>query len=45
MFSIEKERIYVENSNRTSQDTLITLDNLEPNPKNPNIPLSGADRL
>ena len=36
-FVIEKERMYVENANRASQHAVITLDNLEPNPKNPII--------
>ena len=36
-FVIEKDRMYVENANRAAQTALITLDNLEPNPKNPII--------
>ncbi|MCI9295972.1 MAG: winged helix-turn-helix transcriptional regulator [Lachnospiraceae bacterium] len=36
-FVIEKDRMYVENANRASQHAVITLDNLEPNPKNPII--------
>ena len=36
-FVIEKNRMYVENANRASQDTIITPENLEPNPKNPII--------
>ncbi|MDE6204213.1 MAG: putative DNA binding domain-containing protein, partial [Lachnospiraceae bacterium] len=36
-FVIEKDRMYVENANRASQDAVITPDNLEPNPKNPII--------
>lgn len=36
-FVIEKDRIYVENTSRTSKDGLITPDNLELNPKNPII--------
>lgn len=36
-FVIEKDRMYVENANRASKDGYITLDNLEPNPKNPII--------
>lgn len=31
---IEKDRMYVENANRATNDGLITVDNLEPNPKN-----------
>ena len=36
-FVIEKNRMYVENANRAANDGLITVDNLEPNPKNPII--------
>ena len=36
-FVIEKERMYVENANRATQEALITPDNLEPNPKSPII--------
>lgn len=36
-FVIEKERMYVENANRASKEGYITMDNLEPNPKNPII--------
>lgn len=36
-FVIEKERMYVENANRAASDGYITMDNLEPNPKNPII--------
>lgn len=36
-FVIEKERMYVENANRASQDAAITPDNMEPSPKNPII--------
>lgn len=36
-FVIEKNRMYVENANRASKDTVITPDTLEPNPKNPII--------
>lgn len=36
-FVIEKDRMYVENANRASKDGYITIDNLEPNPKNPII--------
>lgn len=36
-FIIEKDRMYIENANRTMGSGLITLDNLEPNPKNPVI--------
>ena len=36
-FVIEKERMYVENANRAANDGCITVDNLEPNPKNPVI--------
>ena len=36
-FVIEKERMYVENANRASQDAVITPDNMEPFPKNPII--------
>ncbi len=36
-FVIEKDRMYVENANRASQNGYITPDNLEPNPKNPII--------
>lgn len=34
-FVIEKERMYVENANRAGKEGFITVDNLEPNPKNP----------
>lgn len=34
---IEKDRMYVENANRATNDGFITVDNLEPNPKNPLI--------
>ena len=34
-FVIEKNRMYVENANRATQEGFITVDNLEPNPKNP----------
>lgn len=34
-FIIEKDRMYVENANRAIKEGVITLDNLEPNPKNP----------
>lgn len=36
-FVIEKKRMYVENANRASKEGIITVDNLEPNPKNPII--------
>lgn len=36
-FVIEQDRMYVENANRAAQTALITLENLEPNPKNPII--------
>ena len=36
-FVIEKERMYVENANRAMREGYITMDNLEPNPKNPII--------
>ena len=36
-FVIEKERMYVENANRAANGGFITVDNLEPNPKNPII--------
>lgn len=36
-FVIEKERMYVENANRATKEGLITVDNLEPNSKNPII--------
>lgn len=36
-FVIEKDRMYVENANRAANDGYITVDNLEPNPKNPII--------
>jgi len=36
-FVIEKDRMYVENANRASREGFITVDNLEPNPKNPII--------
>ncbi|MDO5422332.1 MAG: putative DNA binding domain-containing protein [Eubacteriales bacterium] len=36
-FVIEKERMYVENANRAVKAGYITVDNLEPNPKNPII--------
>ena len=36
-FVIEKSRMYVENANRAAKDGYITVDNLEPNPKNPII--------
>lgn len=34
---IEKDKMYVENANRASKEGYITVDNLEPNPKNPII--------
>ena len=34
---IEKDSMYTENANRSSGDGIITLDNMEPNPKNPII--------
>lgn len=36
-FVIEKDRMYVENANRATKEGFITVDNLEPNPKNPLI--------
>ena len=36
-FVIEKDQMYVENANRASKEGFITVDNLEPNPKNPII--------
>ena len=36
-FVIEKERMYVENASRAMGGGFITVDNLEPNPKNPII--------
>ncbi len=36
-FVIEKDKMYVENANRASKEGYITMDNLEPNPKNPII--------
>lgn len=36
-FVIEKERMYVENANRAEKTGCITMENLEPNPKNPII--------
>lgn len=36
-FVIEKERMYVENASRTTGKGYITVNNLEPNPKNPVI--------
>ena len=36
-FVIEKDRMYVENANRATAEGFITVDNLEPNPKNPII--------
>ena len=36
-FVIEKERMYVENANRATKEGFITVDNLEPNSKNPII--------
>ena len=36
-FVIEKDRMYVENANRATKEGFITVDNLEPNPKNPPI--------
>lgn len=36
-FVIEKERMYVENASRSSHNGYITVNNLEPNPKNPII--------
>lgn len=36
-FVIEKDKMYVENANRASKEGYITVDNLEPNPKNPII--------
>ncbi|MGN0354562.1 MAG: ATP-binding protein, partial [Muricoprocola sp.] len=36
-FVIEKNRMYVENASRAARNGIITVDNLEPNPKNPII--------
>ena len=36
-FVIEKDRMYIENANRAAKEGYITVDNLEPNPKNPII--------
>ena len=36
-FVIEKDRMYVENANRASQQAVLTPDDIEPNPKNPII--------
>ena len=36
-FVIEKDRMYVENANRAAREGIITVNNLEPNPKNPII--------
>ena len=36
-FIIEKDKLYVENANRATQNAFITPENLEPNPKNPII--------
>ena len=36
-FVIEKDRMYVENANRATKEGFITVDNLEPNSKNPII--------
>ncbi len=36
-FIIESDKMYVENASRAMQNAIITLDNLEPNPKNPII--------
>ena len=36
-FVIEKDQMYVENANRAAKEGFITVDNLEPNPKNPII--------
>lgn len=36
-FVIERTRMYVENANRATKEGFITVDNLEPNPKNPII--------
>lgn len=36
-FVIENKRVYVENANRAASEGYITLDTLEPNPKNPII--------
>lgn len=36
-FVIEKNRMYVENANRVAREGVITIENLEPNPKNPII--------
>ena len=49
-FVIQKEQMYTENANRAIGEGYITLDNLEPNPKNPIIAsffrsIGRADRL
>ena len=36
-FVIEKNRMYIENANRAAREGMITVENLEPNPKNPII--------
>jgi len=36
-FVIERDRMYVENANRSAQISVITPENIEPNPKNPII--------
>ncbi|MDO4343448.1 MAG: putative DNA binding domain-containing protein [Eubacteriales bacterium] len=36
-FVIENDRMYVENANRSAQNSIITPENMEPNPKNPII--------
>lgn len=36
-FVIEKNRMYIANANRASQEAVITPDNMEPSPKNPII--------
>ena len=36
-FVIEKDRMYIENANRAVSEGVITINNLEPNPKNPII--------
>jgi ATP-dependent DNA helicase RecG len=36
-FIIEKDRMYVENANRAAKGGVVTLENYEPNPKNPII--------
>ena len=36
-FVIEKERMYVENANRASQEAVLAPEHIEPNPKNPII--------